>query len=165
MSAGLKRLSVLHKNSVYWGLNESIWKYNPLICPQRWGGCWQNSPEIESRSEEALLICGEMSLLLLFFPALTFESHNYHCFGLSPHVSQDILDCVSAPWRGWWYLPLWILFMLQWHQLELGMGLSRQQHSGRVRDPSPGICPSDRAVPESHLHRKGAVLKATLHQF
>lgn len=164
MSAGLKRLSVLHKNSMNWGWNESIRKYNPLICPRSWGGCWQNSPEIESRSEEASLICGETSLCLLFFSALTFESPNYHC-GLSPHISQDILDCVSAPWRGWRYLPLWILIMLQWHQLELGMGLSRQQHSGRVRDPSPGICPSDRAVQEPHLHREGAVLKATLDRF
>lgn len=58
------------------------------------------------------------------------------------------------------YLPIWMLSPLQRHQLELGMGLSREQHSGRVRDPSPWICSFDGALQESCLHREGVLCKS-----
>lgn len=50
-----------------------------------------------------------------------------------------------------------MLSLLQWHQLELGLGLSREQHPGWVWDPSPRICPSLGAFQQSHLHREGAI--------
>lgn len=97
------------------------------------------------------------------------ESHRHLCWFVSGivHTHTRLLRCFRTcfwPLRRW-YLRFWMLSMLQWHQLELGMGLSWKQHFGRVRDPPPGICPSDGAVQESHLYREGAVLKSTLHQF
>lgn len=53
------------------------------------------------------------------------------------------------------YLPAWLLSLLQWHQLELGLGISREQHPGWVWYPAFGIRPSDAALWQSRLHGKG----------
>lgn len=53
------------------------------------------------------------------------------------------------------YLSLWAWSLLQWHQLELGLGLSRELHPGRVWDPPPGVHAPDGALQEPHLQREG----------
>lgn len=53
------------------------------------------------------------------------------------------------------YLSLWAWSLLQWHQLELGLGLSRELHPGRVWDPPPGVHAPDGALQELHLQREG----------
>lgn len=56
------------------------------------------------------------------------------------------------------YLSLWVWSLLQWHQLELGLGLSRELHPGRVWDPPSGVHASDGALQEPHLQREGRTL-------
>lgn len=48
-----------------------------------------------------------------------------------------------------------LMSLLQWNQLELGLGLSWEQHPGRVWNPPPGVRPSVGAVQQSHLQGEG----------
>lgn len=59
------------------------------------------------------------------------------------------------------YLSLWAWSLLQWHQLELGLGLSRELHPGRVWDPPPGVHAPDGALQEPHLQREGGTCPLT----
>lgn len=102
------------------------------------------SPQVTIRGDECL------------FVDVTWQ-HEYkhslsYTYGVKP--CDRLLLCVTAVILS---LPLWMLSLLQWHQLELGLGLSREQHPGWVRYSSPGICPSVGALKESHLHGEGAV--------
>lgn len=54
--------------------------------------------------------------------------------------------------------PVWMSPLLQWDQLELGLGLGRQQHLGRVWDSSPWVCASDGALQQPSLQRKGSTI-------
>lgn len=187
MSSALKRLShLLYKMSECWGWKQSIHKHDPLICPSRLGHCCQNNPEIQGQRQSQHRLCSDLwtKKKQLAFPISSFQLKVKLTFKMKVTVSVELCwgqsscthmhtnthlptrfrTCI-CPLIFTWYLRVWLLSMLQWHQLELGMGLSWKQHSGRVWDPSPGICPSDRTVQESHLHREGAVLKSTLHQF
>lgn len=101
-----------------------------------------------------LLICWWRGIVT---PAMWIDTHlpqyvsaDTELFWWSPGRCLPVTSMILS-------LPVWMLSLLQWHQLELGLGLSREQHPGWVRDPSPGIRPSVGALCESHLHREGAI--------
>lgn len=124
MSAVLKRLSVLHKNPVYCGWNESIRKYNPLICPTR---CWRmvaeqswNSVQVRGafadlwRNELALIILSSFDIWKCFSPlkrVVVFTSLDFVYVAVAPVGVGDGPQPAAAFWPSsgpfTWNLSIW----------------------------------------------------------
>lgn len=119
--------------------NRALYEVNALrlasICGPRWS-------ELPSKHH---LISAFMNVILIWQPRLAIMHFRDKFLLVRLHFKGHTRGSSLR------YLSLWVWSLLQWHQLELGLGLSRELHPGRVWDPPSGVHASDGALQEPHL--------------